>query len=164
MDIFDNTILCKNCNRKMVHAKIERNGFPLRILKCEPCKNIILHPQDKVEYEEYMKLKQKEFNVKMRMVGNSYAVSIPREIVDFMQEQEKVMNNMVKLCFQEMGKISLEFENPHNEKRRIIKSEEIKVIRNNKPVFHVRKISDSNNKENNKTKIYKAGDLEESQD
>ena len=54
----------------------------------------------------------------MRFVGNSYAVSIPKEIVDFMNEQEKVMDHMVRLCFEEFGRISLNFgnnpENNHN--------------------------------------------------
>jgi len=45
----------------------------------------------------------------MRLVGNSYAVSIPKEIVSFMSEQEKIMDNMVKLCFEEMGRLSLNF-------------------------------------------------------
>ena len=45
----------------------------------------------------------------MRLVGNSYAVSIPKEIVSFMGEQEKTLNDMVKLCFEEMGKLSLDF-------------------------------------------------------
>ena len=48
----------------------------------------------------------------MRFVGNSYAVSIPREIVDFMQEQEKIMNDMVRLSFEEFGRISLKFGKP----------------------------------------------------
>jgi hypothetical protein len=54
-------------------------------------------------------LRKKEFNVKMRFVGNSYAVSIPREIVDFMKEQEKIMDEMVRLSFEEFGRISLVF-------------------------------------------------------
>jgi len=45
----------------------------------------------------------------MRIVGNSYAVSIPKEIVLFMHEQEKLMNDMVRLCFEESGRLSLTF-------------------------------------------------------
>jgi len=45
------------------------------------------------------------------MVGNSYTVSIPKEIVSFMREQEKRMDDMVQLCFQEMGRLSLNFGN-----------------------------------------------------
>ncbi len=93
----------------------------------------------------------------MRMVGNSYAVSIPREIVDFMQEQENMMNNMVKLCFEEAGKISLGFDlNDEQEKSRILKSEEVRVVKNGKPVYHIKKVSDSANPERNKTKIFKS--------
>ncbi len=154
-DIFNNTILCSKCNKKMKQELLSKNGFNLRTVKCDNCGKRILHPEDKREYEEFIKLKQKEYNVKMRMVGNSYAVSIPREIVDFMQEQESAMNNMVRLCFQEAGKISLNFDRINAEKPRVLKSEEIKVIKNGKQVYHVKKISDSMNPKNNKTKIFK---------
>ena len=152
-DIFDNTILCSKCNKKMKPNLITRNGFNLRTVKCENCGKAIIHPEDKREYEEFIRLKQKEYNVKMRMVGNSYAVSIPREIVDFMQEQESMMNNMVKLCFEEAGRISLDFDSNNS---RVISSEEVSVVKNGKPVYHVKKISDSANPEKNKTKVYKA--------
>ena len=135
---------------------MSKEGFNLRIKKCGHCGNFLIHPEDKAEYENFVRLKKKEYEVKMRMVGNSYAVSIPREIVDFMQEQEKIMNNMVKLCFHEMGKISLEFDSSEeNKKSRVIKASEVKIVRNNKPVFHARKVYDSANPENNRTKIYK---------
>jgi len=137
---------------------LTRNGFNLRTVKCENCGKAIVHPEDKQEYEEFVRLKQKEYNVKMRMVGNSYAVSIPREIVDFMQEQENMMNNMVKLCFEEAGRISLDFDSNNS---RVISSEEVSVVKNGKPVYHVKKISDSANPEKNKTKVYKAKREEE---
>jgi hypothetical protein len=108
-DIFDNTVLCKNCEKKMIPATVNRNGFHLRALKCGGCNNQILHPEDLKEYAEFQDLKKKNFRVKLRFVGNSYAVSIPREIIDFMNEQEKQMNEMVDLCFEEFGRISLNF-------------------------------------------------------
>lgn len=108
-DIFDNTILCKNCNKKMELAKVERNGFHLRAMECKKCGNKIIHPEDLKEYENFQNLKKKSFKVKLRYVGNSYAVSIPREIIDFMTEQEQKMKQMVDLCFEEMGKVSLNF-------------------------------------------------------
>jgi hypothetical protein len=109
-DIFDNTILCKDCNRKMQKAVVARNGFHIRALRCNSCKNQILHPEDLKEYEDFQNLKKKSFKVKLRFIGNSYAVSIPREIIDFMNEQEKQMNNMVDLCLEEMGRVSLHFD------------------------------------------------------
>ena len=108
-DIFDNTILCKNCNKKMQPATVNRNGFHLRAVKCETCKNQIIHPEDLKEYEDFQNLKKKTFKVKLRYVGNSYAVSIPREIIDFMNEQEKQMNEMVNLCMEDLGRLSLNF-------------------------------------------------------
>jgi hypothetical protein len=108
-DIFDNVILCKNCHKKMLLVPVEKNGFKLRAIKCENCKNQILHPEDLKEYEEFQSLKKKNFKVKLRYVGNSYAVSIPREIIDFMNEQEKQMNEMVNLCMEEFGRLSLDF-------------------------------------------------------
>ena len=108
-DIFDNAILCKKCNIKMKPIEVERQGFVLRAIRCDNCGSRILHPKDEAEYENFQRLKTKTFSVKMRMVGNSYAVSIPREIVDFMREQEKVMDDIVRVAFDEARKLSLMF-------------------------------------------------------
>jgi antitoxin component of MazEF toxin-antitoxin module len=42
-------------------------------------------------------------------VGNSYAVSIPREIINFLNEQEKEMDEMINLSLDEFKRISLNF-------------------------------------------------------
>ena len=96
----------------MQKAKLVKNGFVFRIMICPKCKDKIIHPVDEQEYNKFINLKNKEFKVKMRLVGNSYAVSIPKEIVLFMREQEKMMDEMVKLCFEEMGRLSLDFNKP----------------------------------------------------
>jgi len=110
-DIFDNTILCNKCGKKMQKAKAVKNGFVLRVMICsnEACNEKIIHPVDEQEYSKFINLKNKEFRVKMRLVGNSYAVSIPKEIVSFMNEQSKIMDEMVRLCFEDFGKVSLNF-------------------------------------------------------
>lgn len=156
VDIFDYDILCEKCDKKMKNAIVRRNGFNFRAKKCDSCGNVLIHPEDKMEYEEFMKLKNKDFEVKMRMVGNSYAVSIPREIVDFLKEQEKIINNMVKLSFEDMGKLSLMFNTGcEDSNSRIVKTREVKIVKNNKPVFHARQFSDSANPEKTKTQIIK---------
>ena len=117
-DIFDNTILCKNCNLEMQKVEVSKNGFLLRAVVCEDCNEKILHPMDEENYNKFINLRNKEFSVKMRMVGNSYAVSIPKEIVSFMNNQKKAFNEldkMVKLCFEEMGRVSLNFGETFNE-------------------------------------------------
>lgn len=108
-DIFDNKILCKTCNTTMRPIEITKNGLVLRAVECPKCNLSIIHPKDEQEYKNFIILKKKQFSVKMRFVGNSYAVSIPKEIVDFMKEQEKIMDNMVKLCFEEFGILKLNF-------------------------------------------------------
>jgi len=110
-DIFDNTILCRKCDTKMEKTAMPKNGFKLRIAVCPKCNDKIVHPGDEHEYKRFMNLKNKEFRVKMRLVGNSYAVSIPREIVNFMEQQEKMIDDMVRLCFEDFGKLSLNFKN-----------------------------------------------------
>lgn len=105
----------------MQKAKIAKNGFLLRAMICPKCNEKIIHPNDEQEYHRFMNLRNKEFKVKMRLVGNSYAVSIPKEIVSFMQEQEKIMNEMVRLCFEDMGKLSLNFGNINKENKLKIK-------------------------------------------
>ncbi|MFW6282570.1 MAG: hypothetical protein ACOC1P_00755, partial [Minisyncoccales bacterium] len=105
------------CNEKMQKAKINKNGFLLRAVVCNNCNEKIIHPLDEEKYNKFKNLKDKEFKVKMRLVGNSYAVSIPKEIVSFMQQQEKIMNDMVRLSFEDIGKLSLNFsELRRNEK------------------------------------------------
>jgi virulence-associated protein VagC len=110
MDIFDHTVLCKTCSRPLQKGYLIKNGFKMRTLVCPNGHERIIHPQDQEEYKKFVDLRQKEFKVKMRIVGNSYAVSIPKEIVSFMQEQSEILNSMVKLCFEDAGKLSLTFD------------------------------------------------------
>ena len=93
----------------MVPVKILKDGFILRAVKCPQCSNKIIHPEDLKEYENFSNLKSKRFQVKLRYVGNSYAVSIPREIIDFLGEQEKELKSVVDLCMEELGRVSLRF-------------------------------------------------------
>ena len=113
-DIFDNTILCGKCDVKMNPVQIAKNGFILRAVSCPKCNSKIVHPKDEQEYLNYTNLRKKEFDVKLRFVGNSYAVSIPKEIVNFMRDQEKIMDDMVRLCLEDFGRISLEFGNSNS--------------------------------------------------
>jgi len=108
-DIFDNVILCKKCKKEMQKIQVSKNGFILRALSCPLCSAKVLHPIDETEYNRFINLKSREFRVKMRLVGNSYAVSIPKEIVCFMREQEKKLDDMVRLCFEDFGRLSLNF-------------------------------------------------------
>lgn len=108
-DLFDNTILCKDCNKKMQPFVIIKNGFKIRELRCPVCSNKIVHPEDLKEYETFLNLKRKQYQVKLRFVGNSYTVSIPREIINFLNEQEKELNDLVNLCLEDIGRISLKF-------------------------------------------------------
>jgi hypothetical protein len=134
-DIFDNPILCKKCKKEMQKTQVSKNGFILRALFCPVCGSRILHPVDEQEYHRFINLKNREFRVKMRLVGNSYAVSIPKEIVCFMKEQERTLNDMVKLCFEDIGKLSLNFNNVL-ETNNVLESkkieENIKEIKNGK--------------------------------
>lgn len=108
-DLFNNTILCGKCNIKMKPVEIEKNGFILRAVMCERCGEKIIHPKDEEEFRKFSQLRSKQFHVKMRIVGNSYAVSIPKEIVDFIKDQERIMDDMVRLCFNDAHKLSLMF-------------------------------------------------------
>src|SRR3989344_3746813 len=89
-DIFENKILCKNCEKEMQKANLVRSGYILRALVCKNCNEKIIHPVDEERYDKFINLRNKEFNVKMRLVGNSYAVSIPKEIVSFIKVHERI--------------------------------------------------------------------------
>jgi len=127
-DIFDNAILCKNCNIRLQKAQVAKNGFLLRAVICQRCNEKIIHPVDEEEYNRFMSLRNRDFRVKMRLVGNSYAVSIPKEIVLFMRAHEKMMDDMVKLCFEEAGRLSLSFNEEPNDTKKI-EAKNIKEIK-----------------------------------
>jgi len=115
-DIFDQKVLCSKCDKPMEKKRLEKNGFMIRALVCGKCNERLIHPVDEQEYHKFKDLRNKEFKVKMRLVGNSYAVSIPKEIVLFMNaidkevnQHRRMMDDMVKLCFEDFGRLSLNF-------------------------------------------------------
>jgi len=100
----------------MQKVRFIKNGFSFRTVVCKKCDNKIIHPDDKQEYQKFLNLRNKNFAVKLRMVGNSYTISIPREIVNFINEQNKVVDEMVKLSFDKMGRLSLMFNDEEDER------------------------------------------------
>ena len=108
-DIFNETISCKECKTEMRRVIINKQGSELRAIQCPKCKKQIIHPADLNAAENFKNLKDKTYNVKLRVVGNSHAISIPKEIVEFMRRQEKMMDDMVRLCFEDMHSLSLNF-------------------------------------------------------
>ena len=116
-DIFDAKILCKKCNKEMKQVIVNRNGLELRAVECLHCKDKIIHPADLNAQENFKDLKDKKFNVKLRMVGNSHAVSIPKEIFDFMNGRQREMHknihrnmdNMVRLWFDDFDTLKMGF-------------------------------------------------------
>jgi len=127
-DVFDARIVCKNCNTQMKPKILEKEGLQLRAVECPKCGDKIVHPADLACLNKFNGLKDKTFEVKLRMVGNSHAISIPKEIVDLMNEQHRMMNEqsnrmrhemdeIVKLAFEDFGRLSLTFgdENFGNE-------------------------------------------------
>ena len=126
-DIFDAKILCNKCNVQMSKVEMEKNGIKIRAVECPRCHEKIIHPEDKQNLEHFKDLRGKTYSVKLRVVGNSHAVSIPKEIVDFMNEMNKTqqgfdhridhrmrrqfeeMDKMMRLCFEDFGRLSIRF-------------------------------------------------------
>lgn len=119
-DIFEQKILCKKCDVKMKPCVVSKNGLELRAIKCPKCGSTVVHPADLNASEKYNGLKGKTFDVKLRIVGNSHAVSIPKELVEFINEQHRTMNDshsrikrqmddMVRLCLEDFNRLSMNF-------------------------------------------------------
>lgn len=112
MDILDHKILCRHCNIEMQKSILTKDNFKIRSLICPKCHEQIHHPKDIEEYKNFQKLKQKQFQVKLRMVGNSYAVSIPREIIEYteVRQEGRIVNMSIngpktlKLSFSKVTK------------------------------------------------------------
>jgi len=121
-EIFDSKIFCKKCDKEMVKRVIEKRGMNLRAVECPHCKDVIIHPADLNHLEQFKDLKGKTYNVKLRVVGNSHAISIPKEIVNFIQEMNhthdkmrREMDEMVRLCFDDFDRLSLHFSGSGNQ-------------------------------------------------
>jgi len=115
-DIFDTKIICKKCNKEMQPMIIHKAGIDLRSVECPACEDKIVHPQDLNLLQQFNILKGKTFVVKLRMVGNSHAISIPKEIIDFVNYQQrkmshmkKQMDEMVRLCFEDFDTLKVRF-------------------------------------------------------
>ena len=136
----------------MKAVTLDKEGFRIRALRCPSCSNQILHPVDVEEYRKFKELRGRHFQVKLRLVGNSYTVSIPREIVNFMKEEneeenkaedihKKISEHMAKqmqemqqfvtLAMEEANKLSLMFSDEEEN----IKSEKEDETEH-KPKFH----------------------------
>jgi len=138
-DIFDSKVLCEKCNTLTTKKTMVKDGFKIRVLECPKCGNIIPHPVDVEKFNEFSKIKKKQFNVKLRMVGNSYTVSIPREIIDFFSEEEEIdpfqqmhkrmkedmanMSRMVTMALEQSNRLSLNFGPEENYDRTIEKND-----------------------------------------
>lgn len=108
-DIYNTTILCEDCNRKTTKNFIIKDGFKIRSWECNNCHKRWFHPLDLQEFQNFEKIKHKEFKVKLRFVGNSYAVSIPREIIDFQEEISKEIDKILYMSLEEPEKLSIFF-------------------------------------------------------
>jgi len=83
-----------------------KDGFRLRVFQCPSCKARFFHPIDLETYEQYHKLKSKQYQLKLRMVGNSYCISIPKEIVRFAHVKE---DSFVSLSMEDPERIGIFF-------------------------------------------------------
>jgi len=121
MDLLENIdVLCKKCKVPMERGISSKEGFKLRVFQCPNCKARYFHPSDFEKFEEFQKIKGKQFNMKLRMVGNSFTISIPKEIVRFTHVKEDSI-------------IALSMENPDN----------VRIILR-KQVVHKEEYSDEN--------------------
>jgi len=62
-DLAESSIFCEKCNRKAQKGEIFREGFRIRIWQCPNCKEVWYHPLDLNEYEQFKKLRNREFQV-----------------------------------------------------------------------------------------------------
>ncbi len=112
-DMFNATIICDKCGKKAQNIEIIKDGFRLRIKQCPGCGRKWYHPLDLEEYKNFSKLREKNFEVKLRFVGNSFCVSIPREIISFqedmMNEMKEKMNQMIRMNLDSPEKLTLYF-------------------------------------------------------
>ncbi len=107
MDIYETTILCNNCGNETEKNYIVKDGFKIRSWVCNDCDKEWHHPSDMQEYKKFAELKDRDFQVKLRHVGNSYAVSIPKEIIKFTEVRKE--GRIVRMSMEGPEKVSISF-------------------------------------------------------
>ncbi len=100
-------MFCKICNETTFKSNITREGFKIRTWECPKCGKIWHHPLDTNDYLQFNKLRNKEFKIKLRKVGNSYTATIPNEIIEF--EGVKKPGRILNLRLEKAKKIGIEF-------------------------------------------------------
>jgi len=80
-DIWEHMGMCNKCNVRLEKTLTRKANFEIRTWHCRKCGKKIFHPIDLEKYSEWEKIKDKPFEVKVREVGNSFTVSIPKEII-----------------------------------------------------------------------------------
>ena len=103
------SITCNQCNIQTEKTITNKEGFNLRAWQCPECHEEWIHPLDLEEYQRFKRMRQKTFTVKLRLVGNSYAVSIPREIIDYQENMLNEINTIIKMSLESPEKLSLYF-------------------------------------------------------
>lgn len=106
-DVYETTVICDECSKPTQKCETSKDGFTMRCWRCENCKKQWLHPGDLEEYKHFIELKRKEFEVKLRQVGNSWSVSIPKEIIRFEEVHE---TKIIRMSMDEPGKLSIFFQ------------------------------------------------------
>lgn len=108
-DIFENTIVCDECSQKTEKIRTYKDGFQVRAWRCNTCQKLWQHPLDSQRYEEFQKLRSREFQVKLRLVGNSYTISIPREIIEFEERMRREIDDMIRISLDSPEKLNIFF-------------------------------------------------------
>ncbi len=106
-DLAETSIVCKKCRKETTQGYTTRDGVKIRIWQCSGCHEAWYHPGDMEEYKQFLALKKREFEVKLRQVGNSWAVSIPKEIIRFEAVEH---TEVIRMSLDEPGKIVLSFK------------------------------------------------------
>ncbi|MFH1456464.1 MAG: hypothetical protein ABIF40_05970 [archaeon] len=106
-EIYDTVLLCDKCTDPTQKSYVVKDGIKIRTWHCIKCNKKWHHPTDLEDYHRFKEIKMKDFEVKLRPVGNSWTVSIPKEIINF---QEVTRTKIVHLSLNEPGKIVLRFK------------------------------------------------------
>lgn len=105
-DIYDATMFCDKCKKSTTKSYKMKDGFKIRIWSCPECGKTWPHPSDMNNYTDFMDIKKRDFEVKLRPVGNSWTVSIPKEIIKF---EAVSQTKVITMSLDEPGKLTLFF-------------------------------------------------------
>ena len=95
------------CGGMASRSTVKYKDYKLRGWVCKKCKKEYIHPEDSLKISKLVALKKSRVKVKIRTVGQSLVITLPKKIAELYDLQK---GESVELSPETLKKIEIEFD------------------------------------------------------